>query len=62
MPKTRSSKLWGAGVGSSGFVRDDYYDWNAAIEKRIGEDDFDMVVVAIGTNDRQVIRTDKGCV
>lgn len=53
-------KILGAGVGSSGFVRDDYYDWNAAIEDRIVEDDFDMVVVAIGTNDRQVIRTAKG--
>ncbi|AVX03248.1 hypothetical protein MXMO3_00715 [Maritalea myrionectae] len=53
-------KILGAGVGSSGFVRDDYYDWNEAIEERLAEDDFDMVVVAIGTNDRQVIRTDKG--
>lgn len=53
-------KIIGAGVGSSGFVRDDYYDWNEAIAERIAADDFDMVVVAIGTNDRQVLRTDKG--
>ncbi|MCF4099587.1 SGNH/GDSL hydrolase family protein [Maritalea mediterranea] len=53
-------KIIGAGVGSSGFVRDDYYDWNKAIGERIAADDFDMVVVAIGTNDRQVIRTGEG--
>lgn len=53
-------KIIGAGVGSSGFVRDDYYDWNAAIAERIGADDFDMVVVAIGTNDRQVLRSSSG--
>lgn len=53
-------KIVAAGVGSSGFVRDDYYDWNAAIAKRISADDFDLVVVAIGTNDRQVLRTNNG--
>ncbi|WP_424983616.1 DUF459 domain-containing protein [Maritalea sp. S77] len=53
-------KIIGAGVGSSGFVRDDYYDWNDAIAKRIAADDFDMVVVAIGTNDRQVLRSSSG--
>lgn len=41
--------------GSSGFVRDDYYDWNEAIAAEIAENSFDMLVVAIGTNDRQAI-------
>jgi hypothetical protein len=48
------------GVGSSGFVRDDYFDWQAAIEKFIAEEDFDLVVVAIGINDRQQIRAADG--
>lgn len=43
------------GVGSSGFVRDDYFDWQAAIEKFIAEEKFDLVVVAVGINDRQEI-------
>ncbi|SDG74937.1 DUF459 domain-containing protein [Pelagibacterium luteolum] len=40
-------------VGSSGFVRDDFFDWNEAIEAEIARDSFDVAVVAIGINDRQ---------
>lgn len=43
------------GVGSSGFVRDDYYDWNAALKAEIEADSFDIAVVIIGINDRQAI-------
>src|SRR5690606_5750363 len=43
------------GEGSSGFVRDDYFDWNAAIEAAVEEDAFDAAVVMIGINDRQAL-------
>ncbi|UUP16877.1 DUF459 domain-containing protein [Nitratireductor thuwali] len=39
--------------GSSGFVRDDYYDWNAEITGIVEEVDPAVVVVMIGSNDRQ---------
>jgi Uncharacterized protein conserved in bacteria len=44
------------GVGSSGFVRNDYFDWNKAIRDAIAADSFDLAVVAIGINDRQELR------
>ncbi|WP_046105881.1 DUF459 domain-containing protein [Devosia chinhatensis] len=46
----------GQGVSSSGFVRDDYFDWNGALAEQIAEDSFDIAVVIIGINDRQEIR------
>ncbi|KKB76933.1 hypothetical protein VW35_16245 [Devosia soli] len=46
------------GVGSSGFVREDYFDWNKAIGEQIAEDTFDLAVVVIGVNDRQEIKVD----
>lgn len=39
--------------GSSGFVRDDFYDWNAEIGQILDEVDPRIVVVMIGSNDRQ---------
>ncbi|UYN98819.1 MAG: DUF459 domain-containing protein [Devosia sp.] len=48
----------GQGVGSSGFVRDDYFDWNKAITEQIAADSFDLAVVIIGINDRQELRSD----
>jgi hypothetical protein len=42
-------------VGSSGFVRDDFFDWNEAIEDEIIADSFDVAVIAIGINDRQAL-------
>lgn len=42
-------------VGSSGFVRNDFYNWNTAIEDELVADSFDVAVVAIGVNDRQVL-------
>lgn len=46
------------GVSASGFVRDDYFDWNAAIAEQIAADSFDLAVVIIGINDRQELRDD----
>ncbi len=45
----------GKGVGSSGFVRDDFYDWNATLAEEIVADSFDLAVLIIGINDRQPI-------
>lgn len=43
----------GQGVGSSGFVRDDFFDWNGALADAIALDSFDIAVIIIGINDRQ---------
>ena len=45
-------------VGSSGFVRDDFYDWNAGLDEQIAADSFDLAVIVIGINDRQELRVD----
>lgn len=44
--------------GSSGFVRDDHYDWPANIGAILEEKEPDIVVVLIGSNDRQQLRVD----
>ena len=44
--------------GSSGFVRDDYYDWPGTIEGIIEEVKPALVVTMIGSNDRQAMRVD----
>ena len=46
------------GVGSSGFVRDDFFDWNQAAAEQIAAKSFDLAVVIIGINDRQLITAD----
>ncbi|WDR01223.1 DUF459 domain-containing protein [Devosia algicola] len=46
----------GMGVGSSGFVRDDFFDWNREVSEQIAADSFDLAIVIIGINDRQDIR------
>jgi hypothetical protein len=43
------------GVSDSGFVRNDYFDWNEAITEQVAEDNFDLAVVIVGINDRQEI-------
>ena len=45
------------GVSSSGFVRDDYFDWNAALAEQIAADSFDLAVIIIGINDNQTLNT-----
>lgn len=44
--------------GSSGFVRDDFYDWNANIGPILDEVEPAAVVVMIGSNDRQQMVVD----
>ncbi len=45
--------------GSSGIVRDDFYDWPAAIEAALSEGEkVDIGVIMIGLNDRQPLRVD----
>jgi hypothetical protein len=46
--------------GSSGLVRDDYYDWRTELPPIVEEQKPDAIVVMIGGNDRQAIRTDSG--
>ena len=46
------------GVGDSGFVRTDFFDWDKAIGEQIAANSFDLAVVMIGVNDRQEIRAD----
>lgn len=47
----------GEGVGPSGFVRDDFFDWDKAIGEQIAADSFDLAVVIVGVNDRQELRS-----
>lgn len=44
------------GVGDSGFVRTDFFDWNKAVSEQIAANSFDIAVVIIGVNDRQKLR------
>ena len=46
----------GEGVGSSGFVRPDFFDWNKAIGEQIAANSFDIAIVIIGINDRQTMQ------
>ncbi|SEQ15902.1 hypothetical protein SAMN05428969_2240 [Devosia sp. YR412] len=46
------------GVSNSGFVREDYFNWDQAISEQIAGDSFDLAVVMIGINDRQEITVD----
>lgn len=43
------------GVGDSGFVREDFYDWNKTVGEQITQNTFDIAVVLVGINDRQTI-------
>ncbi len=49
-----------ASNGSSGLVRDDFYDWNAHLPEIASSQNADLVVVMIGANDRQDIRATTG--
>jgi hypothetical protein len=46
------------GVGSSGFARPDYFDWDKTAVDQVGKNSFDMAVVIVGINDRQTIKQD----
>lgn len=48
------------GVGSSGFARPDFFDWNKTATEQVASNSFDIAVMIIGINDRQTIKTDSG--
>jgi hypothetical protein len=47
-------------VGSSGFVRPDFFDWDKTAVDQVTQNTFDMAVMIVGINDRQTIKTDEG--
>ena len=49
-----------ASNGSSGLVRDDFYNWNARLPEIATAENAELVVVMIGANDRQEIRSASG--
>lgn len=48
----------GQGVGSSGFVRPDFFDWEKAAADAVANNTFDIAVMIIGVNDRQTMKVD----
>ncbi|WP_423066590.1 DUF459 domain-containing protein [Devosia sp. CN2-171] len=44
------------GVGSSSFVRPDFFDWPTKINEQITANTFDIAIIIIGINDRQKMR------
>lgn len=44
------------GVGSSSFVRPDFFDWPTKIDEQIAANTFDIALFIIGINDRQKMR------
>ncbi|HEX4297658.1 MAG TPA: DUF459 domain-containing protein [Devosia sp.] len=43
------------GVGSSGFARPDYFDWDKTAADQVKANSFDLAVMIVGINDRQTI-------
>ncbi len=52
----RRLKFQGRYKEESGFARPDRYDWNRAVEKLLGSQKIDIVVLLLGANDRQNFR------
>jgi hypothetical protein len=46
----------GQGVGSSGFVRPDFFDWNKTAAEQVAANSFDIAIVIVGINDRQTLK------
>ncbi len=46
------------GVGSSGFVRPDFFDWDKTAVDQVTKNSFDIAVMIAGINDRQTIKID----
>ena len=46
------------GVGSSGFVRPDFFDWNKTAAEQVASSSFDIAIMIVGINDRQTIKAD----
>ena len=49
-----------ASSGSSGLVRDDYYNWPAKVPELVAEQKPDAILVMMGANDRQTMQTAAG--
>jgi hypothetical protein len=46
------------GVGSSGFARPDFFDWDKTAKAQVEKNSFDIAVMIVGVNDRQTINTE----
>jgi hypothetical protein len=46
------------GVGSSGFARPDFFDWDKTAADQVGKNTFDIAIMVAGINDRQTIKQD----
>lgn len=46
------------GVGSSGFSRPDFFDWDKTVAEQVAKNSFDIAVMIAGINDRQSIKLD----
>ena len=46
------------GVGSSGFVRPDFFDWNKTATEQVAANSFDIAIMIVGINDRQTLKAD----
>ncbi len=49
-------------IHSSGFIRDDYYDWPAKLRDTLASGDYDAVVMMLGMNDYQSFRGADGTI
>lgn len=58
--ETPTIEIVGRTKADSGLVRDDYYDWNAALADILASERVDVAVVMIGSNDRQPISFEDG--
>ncbi len=47
------------GVGSSGFVRSDFFDWNKTAAEAVAANSFDIAIMIVGINDRQTLESHK---
>ena len=52
----KSVKIVRMSRASTGFVRDDFYNWNAALPAILQKEEMDIAIVMIGSNDRQTMR------
>jgi len=58
--KDKNIKVMRKTKPSTGFVRLDYYDWNAKLAQILKRNKIDVAVVMVGANDRQTIITKTG--
>ena len=56
----KSVKIARMSRASTGFVRDDFYNWNAALPAILEKEEMDIAIVMIGSNDRQTMRLSGG--